>query len=151
MNREDAFSAIAALLTPLGPSGDGTFKTVSRRLALVETLDQVAFPAIYQQQLTELVTEKNYSTSDGFQFSVLNLCWYIYALQPDLTLPTTSILNPLIDAVMNRVIGNLAGGTLQIDGAPVSLRITGMTYWEGVLGDRAVFRIDLQALPITLT
>jgi hypothetical protein len=157
--RDDWYQAIFAILAPLGQPtgspavGDGTFKTQSRRLQLVETFDPAGMPAIFQQQISEPMPRSEF-TFGGVAFSEFTLCWYIYVYQSDESAPMTPPLNALVDKVLARLQAAMypADGQpiVEVDGARLVVQPTAVTYWEGLLGDRAVCRIDLQAKPVSV-
>ncbi len=147
MTREQAFAAIFAKLSSLS----STFKTISRRLQLVETFDTAQMPAIFQQQINEPIGSQQYLTSEGgFAYSVLNVSWYIYVAQGDDTAPMTPGLNALVDSVINLVFSSLGSNIVTVGSEDFSLNPTAIIYYEGLLGDLAVARIDVQAKPLNL-
>jgi hypothetical protein len=146
MTREQAFAAIFAKLSTLTQ-----FVTQSRRLQLVETFDVGSMPAIFQQQINEPINSQQYSLSEGsFQYSALNVSWYIYVAQSDSTAPMTPPLNSLVDAVVNLVWSGEQANIVVVGEENFALIPTSITYYEGLLGDRAVARIDVQAKPLSL-
>jgi len=94
MNREAVYSALFAQWQALLTNGAG-FVTVSRRLDNFANVPAILQPALYQLQATEKTTPVR-----GIPLKrMLSLEVFVYATSADPTLPPSSVLNPLLDAV----------------------------------------------------
>lgn len=134
MNRESIYEALKQQAVNLG-----VFTTVSRRLAYVEELAAELFPACYQNQTHESPAVAAFEYVASWHFDVE---WYVYALQPDTSAPSSTILNPLIDAVLS-----LQGFNFQADGQTCTIMLNGsINTFEGLDGNRAVARVPLRIL-----
>lgn len=135
MNREAVYDDLKTML-----EGLGIFTTVSRRLAFVEELDPAMFPCIYQNQVLE---SPGLTVMDGYvAMWFFDVDWYIYALQSDTDAPATTVLNPIVDAVLT-----VTASGVELGGVMCSFAVNGaMRTYEGILGDRAV-----AVLPIRIT
>ena len=145
IDTEAALAALFDLTAPLGmptgspPVGNGTFKTRSRRLLFVEDIGAEKLPAVFQNQIAR---------NDEFAFNqltaaIVDVEWYVYCFQGNQDAPSTPILNPLVDTLLNQLPP--VGPLLRVGGVvmPVS-RAGPMHYFEGLLGERAVARIPLR-------
>lgn len=134
VDTEAAMAALFALTDPLTQ-----FKTKSRRLQFVEDMQPEALPAVFQNQ----IQRADEFTLNQMTASVVDLEWYVYAFQADELAPSTPILNPLVDAVLNQLPP--VGPLLRIGGVAMTVSRSGPThYFEGLLGQRAVARIPLR-------
>lgn len=141
VNREEIYAALFAFLTSLKTAG--TLATASRRLKHIDELVAQEFPAGYQVQGNENANSRpNLPT-----IWTLNAEWWMYAYQGDPNLPSTPILNPILDAVTN-ALNPESPLKLQTLGARVfNAQLNGtIEVVEGVLGDRA-----LAIVPIKIT
>lgn len=145
MTTEQVYAASFALLQTLSTSVSppGPFVTVSRRLKLVEEVGVQQMPAIYQHQLTIRPTVE---TLMGIAMLSYRCDWYIYASVQNMDIPTTPVLNPLLDAVLAKVPQETTGTTLevQVDGVTVNLTVDGpIEFFEGLLDTKSVVRIPI--------
>lgn len=139
MNREEIYSAVFAKLTALLP---GTFKTASRRLRHIETMQHEEMPAVFQVQQDESFDARpNLPTK-----KVLNVEWWIYVGEPNESAAPSSQLNPVLDAV-DGVLGQDGAGldVETLGGRVFNAKISGkVEIIEGVLGDRALAIIPVR-------
>lgn len=141
MTLEPVYAALFAKLGTLS----ATFNTISRRLAFVEELAPELFPAVYQLQ-TDIGTKA--LTMHGPIVWTIDAHWYVYAHQPITTLPSTTVLNPLIELAVS-LLGTSDGspGTITVAGDTMGLMLNGqIQIFEGLLGDRAVAVIPVRVI-----
>lgn len=137
MNSENVYSAFATLLGTV--SG---FKTVSRRVILVEDCDPGIMPALYIKEQFRKVFARS---SDGIEAWDLDLDLFLYVTGTDETAPTSPIFNPLIDGICD-ILPPGAGLPSTPAGVQFNAFISGpITMYEGWLGLKSVVHI-----PITL-
>lgn len=142
---EAVYAASFALLQTLASSVSppGPFKTVSRRLRLVEDVGVEEMPAVYQYQLHAVPVQQTFA---GLAVMTYRAHWYIYASAPNMDAASSPILNPLVDAVLARVPQETTGTAVQVQvgGDTVSLTIDGsIEFFEGLLDNKAVARIPI--------
>lgn len=142
---ESVYAASFALLQQLSASVSppGPFKTVSRRLRLVEDVDPSQMPAVYQLQLS---MTSELTTFQGMAVMGYRAHWYIYASTQDMDVPSTPILNPLVDSVLSRVPQETSGTAVQVQvgGTTVTLTVDGkIEFFEGLLDTKSVARIPI--------
>lgn len=137
----DTETAMSALFALLANVSGVTLKTTSRRLQFVEDMQPEALPAVFQNQVArnDLFAQ---TTVYGADFDVE---WYVYCFQANMDLPTTPILNPLVDAVLAVLPPDGARVPLGDSGSTMTVSRAGPThFFEGLLGERAVARIPLR-------
>lgn len=93
---ENVYSAFFARFVPLGPTGSGLFRTISRRKVMVEDCDAALMPALY---VIEGDLSVHTRSQDGPALYLLNVDLVIYVAAPDIDTPMSPIFNPLADAV----------------------------------------------------
>ena len=136
--REPVFAALFALL-----QGAAAFTTSSRRLVNVQDLAAEAFPAAYQLQGKQIV-KKAVITPPIYE---MEATWIIYALSNDPNIAPSTVLNPLVDAVLKILLPGPLSNALTLGGLVTQCAVSGdIDIFEGVLGDRAVAVIPLQIL-----
>lgn len=147
--REEAYSALFALLNPLvGTIASGKpLRVTSRRLEFAEDVPAENTPGVWQLQLDESPHAYSFGGIAAWQ---LNCDWYIYVTQNNETAPSTPIINPVLDAVMNvlPLSNNVDGGigfSSQGNTCAIMLRDP-IRYWEGLLNNKAVVQIPLRIL-----
>ena len=134
VDTEAAMAALFALLDPLTQ-----FKTTSRRLLFVEDMAPEALPAVFQNQ----VARADQFVLNQLVASDIDLEWYVYCYQGNDDAPSTPILNPLVDAVVNVLPPD--SGVLRVGDVNTTVSRSGPThYFEGLLGSRAVARIPIR-------
>lgn len=135
IDTEAALAALFALTDPLASS----FKTRSRRLQFVEDMGAESLPAVFQNQ----VARTDEFTFNAITAAVIDVEWYVYCFQGNSEAPSTPILNPLVDALLNQLPP--VGPLLRVGGVAMTVSRAGPThYFEGLLGERAVARIPLR-------
>lgn len=142
MNREAIYAALFSKVEALAPA---TFTTASRRLAFVEELDPTAFPAVYQNQVSEAPAIFGNFGPIGIH---LDLEWYVYAYAPDESSPSSPLLNVVMDAVLE-LLGKDQSTPVnfEVNGSQCAVWVNGVIgMWEGILGNRAVARIPIRVL-----
>jgi len=141
---EQVYAATFAMLTQLANANPGLFKTVSRRLVLVEEVDPSQMPGVYQHQLTAFSKENTLAGLDIFAYT---MDWYVYNYTPDMTTPTTPGLNALVDALLSVFPREGTSIRIQVNGITVDVSLNGpVEYFEGLLDTKSVARIHLQVL-----
>lgn len=141
MVREDVYNAIFSLLNGLVP---GTLKSASRRLLHIEDVTPDAMPCAFQNQVSESAFG---DTMVGGQMTSINLLWYVYvAVDNESDDPSTPTLNPVVDAVVNLLPNINNQIAIQIDGVTCQLRRGAIQYFEGLLGTKAVAKIEVIVL-----
>lgn len=134
-------------------SATGSYKVASRRLQFVEDMGAEYLPAIFQNQTNESPKQMTEAGIVAWSFDV---DLYVYAFQPDTNSPSTTILNPLLDAITDVFEeDNQYGGQLRIpytdDNGPQELVCElaingGIKVWEGILGQKAVAIVPVRVL-----
>lgn len=139
MTREPIYAALFAR----GTQAAG-FIQPSRRLRHIDDLQPAEFPAFYQVQLDEDWKQKS---SNLPAVGDLQVEWWVYVQSGDPTVALSSLMNPLVDALLASVGlpgGNRMAGAQTLGGLVDSVRLDGkIQYAEGVLDDRAFVRIPL--------
>jgi len=136
--REPVFAALFSLL-----QSATAFTTSSRRLVNVQDLAAEAFPAAYQLQGKQIV-KKTVITPPIYE---MEATWIIYAFSNDPNIAPSTVLNPLVDAVLKVLIPAPLSNALTLGGLVTQCAVSGdIEIFEGVLGDRAVAVIPLQIL-----
>lgn len=141
---EQVYAATFALLQDLAGANPGLFKTVSRRLRLVEEVDPTQMPAVYQHQLTALSTQDTFAGLHMFSYT---MDWYVYSYVSDMNQPSTPPLNALVDALLSVFPTEGGSITVQVNGVTVDMCLNGpVEYFEGLLDTKAVARINLRVV-----
>lgn len=145
--REQVYAAAFAKAQTLLATNGGPFAFMSRRLEFVEEVPTENFPNLFQFQTDQEPLLHSLSGPVGWW---LDLEWYIGCEQPDTALPSTPILNPLVDAVCDLLtVDPTEPTTLTFEAAGeeynCAMWITGtIQVWEGLLGNRAVAIIPIR-------
>lgn len=140
---ESVYAASFALLQTL--SVGGNFNTISRRLKHVEDVDPLAMPAVYQLQINRQPTIE---TLQGIAVWTLRCHWYIYVSAPDETAPSSPLLNPRVDEVLN-LLPQDPEQAVQVSVGDLQIAITAdgpVEFFEGLLGNKSVARIPIRML-----
>jgi|SRR6185437_3978582 len=138
MEREPIYAALFALL-----SGAAGFSTVGRRLQSWE--DTPAQPALFQIQAGEKASEKFPGAPLRWQLSVR--AWIYCQSDASPTSVPSSVLNPLVDAVVAALSPTPAGEKQTLGGLVLNAWVDGeIRIFEGVLGQQAVAIIPISIL-----
>lgn len=143
--RESLYAGLFSLLNSLLTTSGGPFVTVTRRLDHVEDVDPAEMPYAAQNQVSESPATE---TLQGGATTLAVVHWYIYcAIDNQSTDPSTPTLNPLVDAVVG-LLPAVAGATMQlvINGVAYGLKRGPVQYFEGLLGTKAVAKIEVVVL-----
>lgn len=138
-SRESVYAALFAIL-----QGAYAWQTVSRRLQNLQDLQPEAFPAAYQLQGNQKLTYQGGTPTVG----EWQAQWLLYAYSADTTVPPSTQLNAMVDAVLaalkpnpGPLQRNTLGGLVEYAAAEGDIEI-----FEGVLGDRAIAVIPIRIL-----
>lgn len=135
--RETIYSKLYGLL-----SGSSSFTTSSRRLKHWADVGQAEQPALFMSQDSEDAISSLTNVPPKY---VMRVSVYIYAYEPDETLPPSSRLNPLVDAALESIVNPINPQSL--GGLVVTVQVDGkIVYDEGVLGNQAVAIIPMKIL-----
>lgn len=124
------------------PSLAGVFVTTTRRLKLVEDVDENQMPYLGQLQLDRLPEIDVLGGTLGW---VCNAEWYLYVSAPNEDVPSTPILNPIVDKLLNlfpQEGGSALGFTT--GGKVCTLTHGAVEFYEGLLGQKAVVKIPIK-------
>jgi hypothetical protein len=137
MNREAIYTALFNLVSTV-PG----INTASRRLRLWSEVAQSEQPALFMAQIGEAA---NTLTNQQTKWS-LNVELYLYANTQDSKTSPASVINPLVDAIVN-IIQPTTQEKQTLGGLVHYCRINGQIQTdEGVLGDQAVVVIPVEIL-----
>ena len=138
VNREAIYSALFALVTSAAD-----FATTGRRAQLLTQMQPSQMPALYQQQVSEEVTQ-----STGIPPSyTLHVDIIIYAQNSDPTQPSTPEINGLIDALEATLAPNPVTNRQTLGGLVQHCFISGKTdIFEGDLANRVAAVVPVQIL-----
>lgn len=137
--RETIYAALFGLL-----SGSASFKVASRRLRHWDDVKTAEQPALFMVQEGEDAVSPSTTLPAKF---VMRIGIYIYAQEPDHNKAPSSVLNPLVDAVLT-ALQQISGLDRQTLGGDVtSCQVDGkIVYDEGVLGNQAVAIIPVKLI-----
>lgn len=142
MIREAVYAAIFQLVDPLVAAD--TLQTASRRLEHVEDVPSTSMPAMYQNQVAEYPFQDSMS---GGILTRIDLEWYVYvATDPNTRDPSTPVLNPIVDALVGLLPSATNPMSIHIDGQACSFSRGKIQYFEGLLGAKAVAKIELSVI-----
>jgi hypothetical protein len=142
---EDIYNALFELPTqalgPVAGGGNGTFKTTTRRLKLVEDVDAGQMPYLGQLQLDIL---RDIETTQGTLGWEYHAEWYIYVSAPNEDAPSTPLMNPIIDKIRN-LFPQEGGSALGfvVDGKVCTILHGAIEFYEGLLGSKSVAKIPV--------
>lgn len=137
MDREAIYTALFALV-----STTTGIKTASRRLKVWTEVPQGEQPALFMTQIGESAETLTNQRTRWFMRVEL----YLYATTKDTSQSPASVLNPIIDAIVNK-IQPLNQEKQTLGGLVEYCRIAGQLQTdEGVLGDQAVVIIPIEML-----
>jgi hypothetical protein len=140
MQREPIYAALFALL-----SGIPEIKYSSRRLRAFSDIGCVDQPALFMEQKSDSCAVVTRMPSI-WTLSV-DLLVYINTGGNDPSVVPSSVMNPIIDAVVARLVPPLHIGDQTLGGLVQRCRIDGtIEYVEGVQGDQAFAIIPVQIL-----
>lgn len=143
MDSEDVFSALFSLLAPLGPSGTNVFKTVTRRLQVVEDVDSTYMPYVGQIQISKTPV----NTMAGPMGYTYRAEWYIYTYEDDMQTPTSPNLNAAVEALLALFPAEGNALSFKVGTAQANIFIDGSVEWyEGVLDTKSVAKIPIQIM-----
>jgi hypothetical protein len=141
--REDVAAAVFALLAPLTLGSPPLVKTVSRRIQPAAQMQPGAMPAVFQVQMDETV-ESISRTLEGMYVTVMNFEWFVYAHSSDPNASPSSVLNPIVDAVLGCLPAALQVPFV-VDNVPMPLFWDGsIAYVEGIIMDMSIARIPVK-------
>lgn len=140
VNREEIYQALYLKLAAHSPS---ILTTVSRRLRHIEEVQPAEFPCGFQVQDTESANARPKMPT----IWTITAEWWIYTYENDQTLPPSSKLNPVLDAVTEALDPETPLTLETLSGRVFNAQVNGaIEIVEGVLGDRA-----LAIVPIKIT
>jgi hypothetical protein len=138
------FEAIFAALFSLVSTSSSSFVTVSRRSLPWSQVPQRSQPALFQEQHDFLVKQKAVGLPATY---TLDADIIIYAYSTDKTIAPSTVLNPLIGAVVNALAPDVNGKqTLGLPNVSHCWIEGTIATDEGTLGDQAVAIIPIKIL-----
>lgn len=136
--REDIAATLFALTDPLGQ-----FKTRSRRIIPIAQVTAAQMPALFQMQDDESVI-KDQRTLAGMYASMMRFYWIIYASSPqDQKTAPSSILNPLVDAVLATLPPSNVPFVVDGVACPLAWDAGKVNYIEGIVVGTSVAEIPV--------
>ena len=138
MSREIIYQALFSLA-----STSAAFVTTSRRWKHWGDVDAASQPALFQNQKGEHVTAKNGLPAQ--RKLLVDIC--LYANNGDPNQPSSSLLNPLLDALESALAPDPVTERQTLDGLVSHAFINGaIEIFEGVLGAQAVAIVPVEIL-----